>query len=378
MSEWTPKIGVTVGKFKPFHRGHELMISMAAAELKELTVIVADSEDGEYDGDLYIPLSYRYNMVKQALKHLDNVRVVKHIDTYGDAKKYDEHGTAVDEDFWAYWTNVFTMLAPDANYFVSSDRYGHEAARRLTMVNGPRHGVEWFPVDPDRELFDISATRIRQDPFGNWKYIHPMFRQLFGKRILVIGPESSGKSTLVRELGKALSSPAVPEYGRILSEMHQNELTEEHFEQIVKRHHEMELFAIRNSETGLAISDTDVFTTYLFSEVYLPDSGMESIRRKCNINWYDLVIILPPELEWYDDGTRVMEDQADREKFFHLLCAEYQRHPNTWVLNHTPDLKDRFDIVCSKVAEMIKPDAKIRDTGYESLTKHLEPVTMIE
>lgn len=375
MSSWPPKIGVTVGKFKPFHRGHELMISMAAAELKELTVIVADSEDAEYVGDLYISLVFRYNMVKQALKHLDNVRVVYHVDKYGDAQEYDKHGTAVDEDFWAYWTNVFTMLAPDANYFVSSDRYGQEAARRMSDTH-PTREVQWFPVDPDRELFDISATRIRQDPFGNWKYIHPMFRQLFGKRILVIGPESSGKSTLVRELGKALSSPAVPEYGRILSEMHENELTEEHFEQIVKRHHEMELFAIRNSETGLAISDTDVFTTYLYSEVYLPDSGMESIRRKCNINWYDLVIILPPELEWDDDGTRVMDDYNDRKGFFERLCSEYANHPNAWIIKHTPDLKDRVDIVCSKVDELFFSNAEIRESRYESLTKYLEPVTI--
>lgn len=378
MSKWPPKIGVTIGKFKPFHRGHELMISMAAAELDELTVIVSDTEQGDYAGDLYIPLSFRYKMVKQALKHLDNVQVVKHVDTHGDAREYDEHGTAVDEKFWDYWTSIFDVLAPDANYFVSSDRYGQEAARRLTVIHGPQREVEWFPVDPDRELMNISATRIRQDPFGNWKYIHPMFRQLFGKRILVIGPESSGKSTLVRELGRALNSPTVPEYGRILSEMHKNELTEEHFEQIAKRHHEMELFAIRNSETGLAISDTDVYTTYLFSEIYLPDQGMESIRRKSNINWYDLVFILPPELEWDDDGTRVMEDQADRENIFHRLCREYLKHPNTWIIKNTPDLQDRVDLVCSKIAELIEPDAKIRNMQYEQLTKRLELVTMAE
>lgn len=376
MSKWPPKIGVTIGKFKPFHRGHELMISMAAAELDELTVIVADSENNEYDGDLYIPLSFRYAMVKDAVRHLSNVRVVKHIDAYGDAQEYDEHGTAIDEGFWKYWIDKFITLAPDANYFVSSDRYGQEAARRMTKNHFFRE-VSWYPVDPDRELVDISATRIRQDPFANWKYIHPSFRQMFGKRVLVIGPESSGKTTLTKALGKALNSPVVPEYGRTLSEAKNNNLTPDDFLEIANRHHEMELFAIRNSETGVVISDTDIYTTYLFSEIYL-QHPLEELKRKHTPSWYHLVILLPPEIEWDNDGTRVMPDYLPRYDFFKKLCHAYDRHPNAWVMHGVTDLNDRVNFVCIKVAELLESDQKERDSRYEHLTKDLKPVTLIE
>jgi len=365
MAKWPPKIAVTVGKFKPLHRGHELMVSMAAAEMDEVTVIVSDIPDDEYfncfdpeSGEKYMPLSFRYKMVKMAFREYPNVRVVKHEDIYGAAARYDEHGTAVDEQFWDYWTTVFKMLAPDTTHFVSSDRYGQEAAGRMDM--------QWFPVDPDRELVDISATRIRENPIANWRYINKYFRQSFGKRVLVIGPESTGKTTLTKDLGQALNSPVAPEYGRFLSEAKENDLDEDDFNDIVKRHHEMEMFAMRTSETGVAISDTDLLTTYLFTDIYL-ERPVDSIRRKHSPNWYDLVVILPPRIPWVDDGTRVLPDETKRKDFFNMLLNGYRRHKNLLILEET-DRARRVDIVCARVAQMVQSEKPFQE-AYDGLTK---------
>ena len=130
--KWPPTKGVTITKAKPMHKGHELMIATAAAELDELIVIVSDLADEELDMfSEEWPLTYRYKMVQKALAKYPNVQVVKHYDHSPDADSYDEHGTGQGDAFWAYWTNVFQTLAPDATHFVSSDRYGKEAARRM-------------------------------------------------------------------------------------------------------------------------------------------------------------------------------------------------------------------------------------------------------
>lgn len=370
-STWPPKLGVTIGKFKPFHKGHELMIQVAAETMQEVIVIVSDEPDHEYiplfvpKEEKYMPLNFRYQMVRKALAKYPNVRVVKHEDTYGDATQYDEHGTAVDEEFWKYWVNVFNLLAPDATHFVSSDRYGQEAAKRITFARHETKPIDWFPVDPDRELVDISATRIRDDSVTNWKYIQEDFRQLFGKRILVIGPESTGKTTLTKDLGKALNSPVVPEYGRILSEARENNLDAQDFIDISDRHHVMENNAIRNSETGLAISDTDVYTTYLFSKIYL-DAPVEELKRRHTRDWYDLVVLLPPTIPWDDDGTRVLPSLKERQDFYQELLKSYRRHSNLLILEET-DRKKRVDIVCGRVAEMMGYE-KSYDSVLNSLT----------
>lgn len=366
MSDWPPKIAVTIGKFKPLHQGHELMVSMAAAEMDEVIVIVSDTVASDQLTskltESYMPLNYRYKAVCRAFGKYPNVKVVKHVDLYGEPKQYDNHGTAVDDEFWDYWTNVFKILAPDAIYFVSSDRYGQEAANRLH--------IGWFPVDPDRELINISATRIRANPIDNWHYINEEFRSDFGKRILVIGPESTGKTTLTKDLGIALGSPVVPEYGRFLSEAKNNDLNIQDFHRIVVRHASMEETAMRVSKTGLTISDTDRFTTYLFSKIYLgvhmanprPRSG-----RSVNPDRYDLVVLLPPVIPWIDDGTRVISDYSERVEFYDQLLEAYREHPNLVILTET-DRQKRVDIVCGHVASMLQDD-KIFTNVYERLTK---------
>lgn len=340
---------------------------MAAEQLDHLTVIVSDQET-VYDPDVelwHMPLEFRYQMVKRQFKKYDNVTVVKHVDTFGDAQEYDKHGTAIhDVDFWHYWTNVFNILAPDVTHFVSSDRYGQEAARQLSTDN---RDVDWFPVDPDRKMVPISATKIRKDPYANWKYINEDFRIFFGQRVLVIGPESVGKTTLTQDLGAYFNSPVVPEYGRILSEMHNNNLVEEDFHDIVNRHHSMEVYAMRTTHTGLTFSDTDAYTTFLFGK-YMLNQDLEKIRNKHTPNWYHLVVLIPPKLPWVDDGTRLVPDVAQREWFYKALTRAYRQHKNVMILEET-DREKRVQLVANEVAKLVPMPEKAYTKAINGLTK---------
>jgi HTH-type transcriptional repressor of NAD biosynthesis genes len=306
------KIGVTIGKFYPLHKGHELMIEMAASQLDELIVIVSSSEDIlDYKNPNHLAdLDMRHDIIKKKYAGR-NITVLKHIDIIGTPKTVDEHGTATDPVFWEYWLNIFSILAPDATHFVSSDRYGRKAAELM--------GIEWFAIDPDRELIDISATRIRANPLKEWKYISREFRPMFVKKVVVIGAESSGKSTLVKDLGKAWNSPAVPEYGRIMTEIvGDREWDVEDFHNIVLRQQAMNTHAAMESETGIIFIDTEAYTTYLYCIEYL-NIRSDTLLRMQQLEQFDLMVLVPNNIPWVDDGSRIQREPAKRNSFFHSM-----------------------------------------------------------
>jgi len=296
-------VGITIGKFMPLHKGHELMIEMAAHELDQLVVIVSA------DDHFVMSSPDHFRTIAKKYANHDNITFLHHGDRYGPARAYDENGTALDEDFWDYWVSVFKKYAPNADYVVSSDMYGQEMAKRL--------GIEWFPVDPNRELFDISGTQIRENPLENWKYISKEMRPLWAKKVVVVGPESSGKTTLVSDLARTFNSPAVYEYGRVLSEAQLNNLSQDDFFKIAYRHNFMIKKATEETETGLVFVDTEMITTWLYAQYYInkdikelgPDMAMYT-------QFFDLWVYVPPLLEWVDDGSRVMSSYTERMEFY--------------------------------------------------------------
>jgi HTH-type transcriptional repressor of NAD biosynthesis genes len=341
------RIGVTVGKFMPLHKGHELMIEMAASTLDELVIIVQSN----YDLAGMIGHSSRAQLIRGKYAGYSNIKVVSYDAFVADAKNYDENGTAIDEEFWDKWVNIFRKYCPDATHVVSSDRYGQEMARRLATDT---HHVDWFPVDPDRELINISATEIRADPIKNWKYISKEFRQYFVKKVVVIGAESSGKSTLVNDLAKSFNSPAVPEYGRILSGAKSNNLTPQDFTDIADRHTAMVKKAVEETETGFIFVDTERMVTRLYFDIYCDTKvDMYHILPDDDSNdYFDMYVVVQPNIPWVDDGTRVQPNQKERQKFVANLIglANYIDVDGRIMILEETDRNTRVEVVLQEMS----------------------------
>ena len=310
-------VGVTIGKFMPLHKGHELMIELGSKMLDKLYVVVSGKPLGE------ISLASRYNWVCEFVEknRLSNVNVIYHIDQSPEPIEIDEHGTVLDVEFQEYWKNEFSKLAPDATHFISSDRYGKTMAELL--------GISWMPVDPDREMVNISATRIRDNMFENFKYLSDVAKPSFVKKVAIVGPESTGKSTLSKHLANILNCGYANEYGRTLSESLGNDMSIQDFIDIMKAQSALIDIAVKNTNVPLIISDTEAFTTYAFGKKYLGESIVE-IYNEAVEQKFDLYVILAPTVDWVDDGTRVMPDQKERERFFdrivHFCKLHNKRH----------------------------------------------------
>ena len=177
--------GVVIGKFYPPHRGHLHLIRAALAGADEVTVIVCERADQTLPGALRA--AWLREMAPQA-----RVIVVE------DALPAD------DSRAWAAYTREVLGYAPDLVF--TSETYGDDYARFL----GARHVL----VDLERRAVPVSATMIRRDPLAHGEHLEPCVRAHFVRRVCVLGAESSGTTTLARDLAAHYRTAWVQEFGR--------------------------------------------------------------------------------------------------------------------------------------------------------------------
>lgn len=323
------KVGLTIMKAMPLHKGHELLIEFGAAMLDELWVFVSGKDTDT------IPVSTRHHWVSKYVmqKGLHNVKVFQHTDLSPTPIKVDEHGTVLDIDFQEYWVCEFQKLVPHATHFVSSDMYGKTMAELLD--------IKWLPVDPKREMVKISATEIRKDPIAHFGMISDAAKSHYVRKIAIIGPESSGKSTMIKSLTDDYRSEMVSEYGRTISEVKDNNLTKEDFLNIMNGQQAFIDIAVKKATTPFVFIDTEAYTTYLFSKIYLGEY-MDEILEFGHNQDIDHYIVLSPNVDWINDGTRVLGDQQKREQFFEELIEILQKQKKSFDVVESSDYRDRF------------------------------------
>lgn len=196
--------GLVIGKFYPPHRGHHHLVSSAARQVGRLTVLVMASA-GES-----VPLADRVRWMAEV--HRDEP--VDVIDAPCDVPMDLESDTVWSAHVAIMRAAVAAHTSAPVDTVFSSESYGPELARRLDT----RHVF----VDPARATQPTSGTAVRADLHGEWDSLHPVVRAGLATRIVVLGSESTGTTTVSRALadhyrtrGGVWSRTAwVPEYGR--------------------------------------------------------------------------------------------------------------------------------------------------------------------
>src|SRR5574338_289925 len=153
------------------------------------------------------------------------------------------------------------------------------------------------------------------------------------KKIVVIGPESTGKSTLCEKLAAHYNTLWVPEYAREYLEKNGTEYTYNDLLTIAKGQIGMEedissqLSVIAAQQPPKLITDTSSLRPhYLFidTDMYVMKVWAEFVYNKCH-NWilnqiaerkYDLYLLCNVDLPWIEDALREYPDKKIREKLF--------------------------------------------------------------
>lgn len=290
-----PSRGFVLGKFMPPHAGHVYLGDFASRYVDELTILVCSLPSDPIPGALRV--EWMRDMFPKAR--------VQHCSEILPQTPEDDPS-----NFWTIWRSVVARYHPETiDVVFASDPYGLRLAKEV--------GAAFVPVDPGRSTFPISASEIRSDPMRNWDFIPGPVRRHFLKRVTLFGAESSGKSTLAKDLAHHFETVAVPEFGRIHTETFGPDATSREDIRKIVLGHLASVEAAKPRANRLLIEDTDPVLTAIWSDTLTGgrDPWFETFR-----NYPDLYLFCDIDIPWVDDGTRYFSDPDDRRRF-HEACA---------------------------------------------------------
>lgn len=145
--------------------------------------------------------------------------------------------------------------------------------------------------------------------------------------IVLHGAESTGKSTLARQLAAHFAAPFVPEYGRTYCEAYGNDLTPHDLVRIMKGHIDL-TDETRKDSGALLFSDTDPLMTAAWQMMMF---GERNAELDAFTDVGDLYLLLDDDLPWIDDGLRVHSSAEERAMFQALSKAELDRRAVPYV-----------------------------------------------
>ena len=237
-----PKTGMVLGKFLPPHLGHLYLVEFARAYVERLTVVVGTLANEP------IPGALRHRWMRELFPDVHVVHLTDENPQYP-----EEH-----PDFWRIWKESLRRVLPEPPECVfASEDYGAPLAQVL--------GARFVPADIARGIVPISGTAVRSDPLAAWDYLPRCVQPYFLRRVCIFGPESTGKSTLTRQLAEAYRTRFVPEYARDYLERRAGEVRFEDMEPIARGQLASET-ALSRSANRVLFSDTDLLTTRIWSE----------------------------------------------------------------------------------------------------------------
>lgn len=325
------RTGLIVGKFWPPHRGHQLLLETAAAKVSELLVLVYANPDSPTH-----PAAERAQWLRELYRG-DEVAAGPRIGTTplrivalsveADGLPPDAADDYTQREFVRQWL-ASQGLQVDAVF--SSEAYGPGFAAHL--------GVPHVAVDNAREQVPISGTQVRADAAGAAAYLHPLVAAQLGvvppapvPRVVFLGAESSGKSTLCAALAEACDTEWVPEYGRTLHEQKNGNLEYEDLLYIARRHAELEDEAAQRAR-GVLFCDTNAATTALYSYYYFHrcDPALQAMAAVCGQR-YAHTFVCAPTVPFEQDGWRGPEALRSFQHGAILMQLDFYGIPYTLV-----------------------------------------------
>jgi NadR type nicotinamide-nucleotide adenylyltransferase len=126
-------------------------------------------------------------------------------------------------------------------------------------------------------------------------------------KIAITGPESTGKTTLTKQLAEHYKTVWVPEYSRNFLEKTKGNYTEKDLVQILNGQLEIEKNLIKRANKFL-FCDTDPLVIWVWSKVKYGRVDPQ-IENAIENHKYDFYLLTYPDLPWKNDELRESEGQ---------------------------------------------------------------------
>ena len=275
--------GLTLGKFAPFHKGHQMLVETALDEVDELVVMV-------YATDLTnVPLQVRAGWIRALYPTVRIIEAWDGPDGYGDTPE-------ICREQESYILGKLNRLR--ITHFYSSEFYGDHVSRALGAVDRR--------IDEARTTVPISGTALREDYFAGRQYLAPVVYADLITKVCFMGAPSTGKTTLARTMAERYNTVWMPEYGAEYWLEHHvdRRITLDQFEEIAPEHNSREDELTLQSRKYL-FCDTNPITTYLFAKDYHGTAGPVLTRLAMAAEKrYDLFFLCDTDIPYADTWDR--------------------------------------------------------------------------
>ena len=173
-------------------------------------------------------------------------------------------------------------------------------------------------------------------------------------KVVLFGPESSGKTTLSKLLARHYNTVWVPEYARdyLQNKWNNERKTCENSDMLpiaegqMKSENELTLKA-----DNILICDTDLLETKVYSEVFYDGYVHPDLEKAAIQNTYDLYFLTYIDAPWKKDDLRDRPEQR---------LEMFKAFENALIKSHRPyillkgDKKDRLELAIREIDELLK------------------------
>lgn len=285
------KTGLVVGKFAPLHKGHELVINTALTQCETVIVLVYSNPDFSW-----MSAKTRAKWVRELFPQ---ARVY-----IPENPPLNQANDLTQREFVKSWL--------DGNNFVVDAVFGSD-----DYLEGFSAHIAAVPikVDATRVTQPISGTKLREavqnnqivdfKPFvSSLVYSHLEFWAQPVQKVVFLGAESTGKSTLTARMALEYQTSFVAEFGREIWEAKNGQLGLEDYVFIAKRHLELEDTALLEANQYLFV-DTNAITTMFLGYAY-EGCGLPELTELARVaeNRYHHVFLCSDDIPFSQDGWR--------------------------------------------------------------------------
>lgn len=333
------KVGMYGGCFNPLHLGHVNDIIIASNLCEKLYVVLSVTND-----EKEIDHRERLMWLKNITLEMDNIEVFEIFDTNTSKETYDWETGARD---------IKNYINKPIDVVFSGDDY---KGRNIWEKLYPESEIYYI----SRRIVDISSTEIRDNPFKYWEYLPNCVRPYYTKKVCVIGTESTGKTTLVRNLAKYFNTTHVEEAGRYICDDAGgiDNMQPYHYFEILFKHKQLEKEASKNANKVLLVDTDSLITLYYyklgFEGTNEINTAFEDVATGISkLNNYDLYLFLEPDVEWIQDGTRTYGEQEVRENN-NIKLKKIFNENNIKYISITGDYNERYLTAKTLIENIIK------------------------
>jgi HTH-type transcriptional repressor of NAD biosynthesis genes len=317
------------GKFLPFHKGHEALMNFALTKCDFLTVLICCSDKESISGTI------RNAWIEKAFEKKKNIE----IRTFNYLESELPNTSESSESVSKIWADIFKKQFPDYSLLITSEEYGNFVA---SFMN-----IQHIAFDIPKKLYPVSATAVRNNLFVNWNFLPDSVKPDLSLKVVILGTESTGKTTLTEKLSKYFNCSFVMEAGRdIIANSNSFTFDDLH---LVAQEHAKRIDKKNLAENPLVIIDTDIHTTKSYSR-FIFEKEIEISADIYNSNKANLYLYLNKDVEYLQDGTRLSEEERN---LLDLSHRQVLLDHNIDIVDIKGDWDERFEKAVEQINKLI-------------------------